>query len=267
MQLKSIPILVTVLALSWLGTAAGGAQPAAAPGSQFQPQVKDSGAILVELFTSEGCSSCPPADALLREIDGKYAAGRLIVGVSEHVTYWNQLGWSDPFSDASYTERQSGYGRKFRLDSVYTPQMVIDGEEQITGSDGRALLNAIQTEKQRKPLSIHILSAGVEGDALNVNFAIDGDLPKRGADVFLVLADDSDRSDVLRGENSGQGLTHVSVARAISRVTAVKSSENRTIRVPLPPSSRAQAARPRHMILFAQTPDMGPVLGVVVRKL
>ena len=80
-------------------------------------------AVLVELFTSEGCSSCPPADALLQQVNGKYSdAGQLIVGVSEHVTYWNSLGWSDPFSSPIYTERQEAYGQRFHLDSVYTPK-------------------------------------------------------------------------------------------------------------------------------------------------
>jgi hypothetical protein len=81
------------------------------------------GAVLVELFTSEGCSSCPPANALLQKVNGKYSdAGQLIVGVSEHVTYWNGLGWSDPFSSPAYTERQNAYDQRFHLDSVYTPK-------------------------------------------------------------------------------------------------------------------------------------------------
>jgi hypothetical protein len=96
------------------------------PGTDAEP-----GAVLVELFTSEGCADYPPADALLRQIEGKQTeSGQLIVGISEHVTYWNQLGWSDPFSSDTYTERQTAYGQRIHLDSVYTPQMVINGEEQ-----------------------------------------------------------------------------------------------------------------------------------------
>ena len=101
--------------------------------------------VLVELFTSEGCSSCPTADALLRQINGTQTnGGRLIVGISEHVTYWNSLGWSDPFSSSIYTDRQNGYGQRFRLDSVYTPQMVVNGTEQFVGSDQTALTRANQ---------------------------------------------------------------------------------------------------------------------------
>src|ERR1700679_3524239 len=115
------------------------------------------GAVLVELFTSEGCSSCPPADALLQQIAGKQTeSGQLIVGISEHVTYWNQLGWPDPFSSDSYTERQNAYGRRFHLDSVYTPQMVINGEEQVVGSDKAAIVRALREEQNPQSLSVHI---------------------------------------------------------------------------------------------------------------
>ena len=94
--------------------------------------------MLVELFTSEGCSSCPPADNLLRAIDGKHTKeGTLVVGVSEHVNYWDHGGWKDPFDSSTITDRQNDYGQKFHLDSVYTPQMVVDGEAQVSGERRR----------------------------------------------------------------------------------------------------------------------------------
>src|SRR5271163_113719 len=101
--------------------------------------------VLVELFTSEGCSSCPPADRLLMELDRKQPAlGANIVVRSEHVDYWNSLGWRDPYSSHQWSERQDDYGRSFGLDSVYTPQMVIDGAREVNGSDSRAVLAAVQ---------------------------------------------------------------------------------------------------------------------------
>jgi hypothetical protein len=103
-------------------------------------------AVLIELFTSEGCSDCPPADELLRQVSGcQTEDGQLIVGISEHVTCWNSLGWRDPFSVDQHTERQNAYCTHFGLESVYTPQMVLNGREQFVGSDRRALVAALAT--------------------------------------------------------------------------------------------------------------------------
>ena len=223
--------------------------------------------VLVELFTSEGCSSCPPADALLQQVNGtRTAAGQLIVGISEHVTYWNSLGWSDPFSSLVYTERQNAYGRRFHLDSVYTPQMVINGTEQIVGSDRAGFLHAIQEEaKQRSRMSLRILSTSVAGNTLTVSFSAGGDVPAQGADLIAVLADDSDRSSVLHGENSGRTLAHVSVARSIFRVAKVRAAGEQTVQVQTPDSF--QALQKHHLILFAQAPANGRVLGADTKPL
>jgi hypothetical protein len=221
-------------------------------------------AVLVELFTSEGCSSCPPADALLRQIDGKQtAAGQLIIGVSEHVTYWNSLGWSDPFSNSAYTDRQDAYGQRFHLDSVYTPQMVINGEEQIVGSDSSALLQAIREEQKQQPaVSVHINSVTAHGNQLTIDYSISGDAPEKGADVFAIVADDADKSTVLRGENSGRTLAHVSVARSITRITSLHSSKQEVAQISLPDVSKLSIGAGRHLVLFAQTSGYGRVLGV-----
>jgi len=129
--------------------------------------------VLIELFTSEGCSSCPPADALLRQVNGSRTAGdQLVVGISEHVTYWNGLGWSDPFSSPAYTERQNAYSERFHLEGVYTPQMVINGAEQIVGSDRAALLRAVLAEEGQHPrVSVRILSSQVVGNSMTVSFS------------------------------------------------------------------------------------------------
>jgi hypothetical protein len=223
--------------------------------------------VLVELFTSEGCSSCPPADALLRQVNGSQtSAGQLVVGISEHVTYWNSLGWSDPFSSPLYTERQNAYSERFHLEGVYTPQMVINGAEQIVGSDRAALLHAVQQEEEQQPrISLRILSVSVAGNTLTVNFSTSGDFPKQGADLIAVLTDDSDGSNVLHGENSGRNLAHVAVARSLSRVTRVQAAGERTVQIQIPASF--QAAQGHHLILFAQTPGNGRVLGTDTKPL
>ena len=223
--------------------------------------------VLVELFTSEGCSSCPPADALLRQVNGsETSGGQLVVGISEHVTYWNHLGWSDPFSSSVYTERQSAYSQRFRLEGVYTPQMVINGAEQIVGSDRGALLRAVMKEvEQPTRMSLRILSVSVAGSTLTVNFSTSGELPAQGADLMAVLADDSDQSSVLRGENSGHTLAHVAVARSMARVARVQSPGERTVEIPIP--SSFQSGQGHHLILFAQTPGNGRVLGTDTKPL
>ena len=234
-----------------------GQNPAPAAAASDKPKV-----VLVELFTSEGCSSCPPADALLRQINGtQTSAGQLIVGISEHVTYWNSLGWSDPFSSDVYTGRQNSYGQRFGLDSVYTPQMVVNGTEQFVGSDRAGLTRAIQRQPQQpEPVVIHILSAQANGSTLSVSFSAGGDIPSHGADIVAVLADDADRSSVLRGENSGRTLAHVAVARSLQRVATLNAANQQTVQIPIPPSFHGTQGH--HLILFAQTPGYGRVLGV-----
>jgi hypothetical protein len=224
-------------------------------------------AVLVELFTSEGCSSCPPADALLKLVNGSQTnGGQLVVGISEHVTYWNSLGWADPYSSPAYTDRQNAYSERFHLEGPYTPQMVINGAEQIVGSDRAALLHAVEKEDAESPrMSLRIVSLSVAANTLTVNLATSGEVPKQGADLMAVLADDSDRSNVLRGENSGRLLAHVAVARSITRVAKVKTAGDLTVQVPIPASF--QASQGHHLILFAQTPGNGRVLGTDTKPL
>src|SRR3954462_2451752 len=100
--------------------------------------------VIVELFTSEGCSSCPPADLLLNHLQqAQPVPGVQVISLSEHVDYWNQLGWTDPFSSAGFSERQKQYANIFRGDGVFTPQMVVDGKSQLVGSDSQKALRAI----------------------------------------------------------------------------------------------------------------------------
>ena len=232
-------------------------------GDGKSPSTQKSRAVLVELFTSEGCSSCPPADALLRQIDGKYTeSGLLIVGVSEHVTYWNHLGWSDPYSAPAYTERQDAYGRKFHLDSVYTPQMVINGEEQILGSNSLALVDALRKSKQDPEISLHITSVQVSGKSLDASFSADGTMPPHGVEVYAIVADNSASSDVRAGENAGHTLVHASVARTIVEIGKLHAPVQRTMHIPLSSAVIKSPGQARHLILFAQEVGYGPVLSV-----
>ena len=217
-------------------------------------------AVLVELFTSEGCSSCPPADALLRMINNTHTPqGQLIVGLSEHVTYWNGLGWNDPFSSETYTARQNAYADHFGLDSVYTPQMVVNGGQQLVGSDKAALDRALRQQAGKPQLALHIDSTSFAGGKLNVTFST-GAPRHEGVAIWAVVADDVDMSSVLRGENSGRKLTHASVARSLAKVAMVTGAGQQTFELPLPPSVESGKTG-HHLVLFAQPAGLGPVLG------
>jgi hypothetical protein len=171
--------------------------------------------VLVELFTSEGCSSCPPADDLLAKLDTQPLPGVRAIVLSEHVTYWNQLGWRDPFSFEAMTERQQEYGSRFNLRDVYTPQAVVDGAAQCTGSDGAKLAKAI-TEAARTPKS-DLAIAGAHWSGDGVQFTVHGSA-NADANVFAALAEDSAQANVLRGENGGRTLHHVAVVRSLQEM-------------------------------------------------
>src|SRR6201987_5684945 len=128
---------------------------AASPDSSIN--ATPSSVAIVELFTSEGCSSCPPADTPLQQINLKQTnAGQLIVGISEHVTYWNNLGWKDPFSSPVFTDRQSLYASRLSPEGAYTPQMVFNGRDQFVGRDGPAPERALRDDALREHLVLRI---------------------------------------------------------------------------------------------------------------
>ena len=222
-------------------------------------------AVLVELFTSEGCSSCPPADALLKQMDGKLSpSGQTVIALSEHVTYWNHDGWVDPFSQQIFTDRQSNYKERFQLDDVYTPQMVINGDSQVSGGNTQAILKALAAETAAPEASVKIVSVVIAGKILSVTFAVSGDLPKKGADILAAVAENQVTSNVSHGENGGRTLTHVSVVRTLTKVATLKGAATMTVKVPL---GNGPAGAPRHLVVFAQTTGLGKVLSVATAPL
>ena len=174
--------------------------------------------VLLELFTSEGCSSCPAADVLLEALQREQPVDAAdIIPVGLHVTYFNHLGWKDPYSSEAFTERQQGYSAIFGDDSVYTPQIVVDGGEAVAGNDGDVVRRAIATAATRPHLPLRV-TVQVTGGTLRL--AIDRPAaPANAEKIQLVAAITQDDlvSVVKRGENSGRTLHHVAVARKLQR--------------------------------------------------
>jgi hypothetical protein len=216
---------------------------------------------IVELFTSEGCSSCPPADSLLGQINLKQTnAGQLIVGISEHVTYWNNLGWKDPYSSPVFTDRQSVYASRLSPEGSYTPQMVLNGRDQFVGSDGPALERALHDDARKEHFALRVVSSTPTSEGLDVKFTFVGS-PSKPLDIIAVLADDTDRSNVLGGENGGRQLQHVSVARSMTRVATVRDDGEQSVHVSYPEGFSTGSGSGHHLILIAQEPHQGAILG------
>jgi hypothetical protein len=189
-----------------------GASQAQGPAHMPDPQ---STPVLVELFTSEGCSSCPPADALLSRLSKTQPVlGANIIVLEEHVTYWDDLGWKDPFSSDAATERQRAYSRAFGGEEIYTPQMIVDGQIEFVGSSGQEALRVIDGASRTPKPGIHL--SWQEKDALVVNADPTlGQLTGGTAQIVFAITENMLHSDVKRGENAGRGLEHTGVVRQL----------------------------------------------------
>lgn len=188
--------------------------------------------IVVELFTSEGCSSCPSADAFLQTlVDTQPIPGAQIVALGHHVDYWDRLGWRDRFSSAASTARQERYAHIFKLDSIYTPEMVVDGHDELVGSDvngaRRAIAKAAMSPHARLTLTLEPAGSGRVGASVAV-----ADLPKlsRGdhADLVVAATESRLRSDVRGGENRGRVLVHAAVVRQLTTIGEVAGTALRS---------------------------------------
>lgn len=176
-------------------------------------------AVLVELFTSEGCSSCPPADAVIARLHEKQPVpGVQLVVLSEHVDYWNHLGWRDPFSDAQFSARQEAYGGR-----IYTPQVVVDGRADVLGSDEDAIVRAAKSFALEPHGALSISPPGVPG-VHPVHVAVTGLPPHGPARLLLAVVEDRLVSKVERGENAGRTLTHSAVVRRLQTVATIPAS-------------------------------------------
>ena len=220
--------------------------------------------VLVELFTSEGCSDCPPADALLTRLDStQFVPGAQAIVLSEHVTYWNHLGWRDPFSFDQMTERQQQYVTRFALDSAYTPQIVVDGAQQVVGNDLSAVTRAVATAAAtpKQPLAIQD-ARWVDG---SVQFAVRGDTTGK-ATLTAALAENATHSEVARGENAGRTLYHVAVVRILKDFGS-KAADGRPLQLSGASLSQDHTTGPIRLIVFLTDRSTGHVTAVAEQTL
>jgi hypothetical protein len=226
--------------------------------------------VLLELFTSEGCSSCPPADRLLEVLDQKQpVSGAELIVLSEHVDYWDNLGWRDPFSSPQYTARQQEYASKFGRDGVYTPQLVVDGRFGFVGSDGREAASAIQKAMREPKTAITISNIARDGNQVTAHIQLPAAAQnsKRGkAVLYLAIAENKVESHVTRGENGGRSLTHVGVVRVMKQVGTIdlESAFAKDVTLSTQPANASNGMR---LVAFIKNPASGEVLGVAVQKI
>jgi hypothetical protein len=197
--MRGLKVLVCAFAWSVSGMAAAADRP-----------------VVVELFTSEGCSSCPPADAVLSELADRPD----VLALSFHVDYWNRLGWVDPFSASWATERQSAYAAARGTRRVYTPQMMIDGRFDVVGSSRAEILDAIEEARADGAVPLGLVPAG---DRLRVTI---GTVPE-GATLWLLGYDTMHETEVRRGENAGRMLAHRNIVRSLTPIAPATGAVDR----------------------------------------
>jgi hypothetical protein len=222
----------------------------------------DASPVLVELFTSEGCSSCPPAEALLARLqhDQPIASANILV-LEEHVDYWDSLRWQDRFSSHQITLRQADYVHRFHLDDSYTPQMIVDGTDQFTGNDSTHALRAITQAARAAKLPISLAITTIDQRHLAATTSVapaSNPFPK--ADVYAALVQSTASTHVLGGENAGHTLTHVSVVRQMKRIGSLADASASSLKFSLDVPKDTTPADLR-LVVFLQRESDGAVLG------
>jgi hypothetical protein len=219
--------------------------------------------VLVELFTSEGCSSCPPADKLLASLQrDQPVANAQIIALEEHVDYWDRTGWRDRFSSPLLTERQGLYAPRLKFDDSYTPQMVVDGQAQFLGSDPSKAVASITRAAETPKINLTLSQPAVDGKRITCSVSTPAGTTLPRGDLYAALVEPATSTEVKAGENGGKHLNHVSVVRSFQRIGKIQDLG----RGPIPFKLNApsdESATNMHIVVFAQLPDQGPVRGVI----
>ncbi len=222
--------------------------------------------ILLELFTSEGCSSCPPADKLLGILDREQpVSGVQLIVLSEHVDYWNHDGWTDPYSSHAISERQEEYASRVGVSDIYTPQLVIDGCRQALGNNWAATKHAIDDSLHDIKVPI-TLSARKDGSRFVVHVDVNpAGIASPAGEAYLVLAIDHGHSHVLHGENAGRDIDHVAIADSFHKIgkVAAGASFSKDVQAKVDDNLRAGPVR---IIAYLQDNGTKRIIGVAQTK-
>jgi hypothetical protein len=219
--------------------------------------------IVVELFTSEGCSSCPPADALLRRLDSSQPVpGARLIVLEEHVDYWDDQGWKDPFSSHDWTLRQTEYAQRLNVRAPYTPQMVINGGVELLGSDSSRASKVFDEARSVPVVPIHISEIRIENGKVYAHVET-GEVSAK-AQVFVALALDHADSQVKRGENGGRHLEHVDVLQSLNSAGKLQKGQSFSKDVVV---SAGKPGIVYRLIAFIQEADQGKIMGAAVERL
>jgi len=220
--------------------------------------------VLVELFTSEGCSSCPPADQLLIDLLAKQPVpGALIIGLSEHVDYWDELGWRDPFANALFTRRQNTYADTHHSSDVYTPQVFVDGGVGLVGSDRGNIIAAITRAALSRPKA----DVNLSWHAPVLTVSIPAHPDSADSPVWLAITESGLSSTVKRGENAGHVLRHDNVVRRLTQIGKTARDGSFAVEVPAQLDARWNADAIK-FVVFTQGNDLSrptAIAGIAAR--
>jgi len=252
-------------------SAAQSAPEASPQGQNSSPpaSLADLHPVLVELFTSEGCSTCPPADNLLARIDaGQPIPGAQLIVLSEHVTYWDHDGWKDPNSSPQLTERQTSYEEALKRGDPFTPQLIVDGTASPHINDPGGIGDALRKAAAQPKVPVRISNVTVDPgnpSILHAHVETDANSDTHNADVYLAVALNHFESQVLKGENGGKHLIFVAVVRELKKIGKLPKGKTfaEDVQLKLDPGTDPKNLR---LVAFVQESGPGKLLGAALRK-
>jgi hypothetical protein len=226
--------------------------------------------VVLELFTSEGCSSCPPADAFLKQLDDAGRANEVdVIAIEEHVDYWDRLGWRDPFSSHDWTDRQEQYARVFRHDGPFTPQFVVNGQRDFVSMASRAALQSMVEASTAGAAELRLSPTDDSARSAEFSISIENAPPETHSAVLLLAVTERGlSSNVLGGENQGRNLAHAPVLRSLTRLHILKATESAVMetkaKIALNPSWKRENLR---FVIFLQEQKSLHIVGAAASTL